>query len=189
MKAEDILSDCNPGIDLSEIESQYIPFIEKLIESKKQKLPSPSFARPAASDTFFTSDLGDYVNNIIQSEGVHVFKPIELLSRIHKTIFLGEGVGYKESSRDMHYIDENGLETFKIESPVRYTPEGLKLSYSESVNKFVKNNPSIVNSDVATSADIIAINRRLIEYNIRCIRCRRSKIKCFKYDWISRKVL
>jgi hypothetical protein len=196
MKEEEILADCNPGIDLSEIESQYLPFIEKLKEYRKSKSNSApvTYTRPYHTDTFFTGDLLAYVSSklldakIKSSKLFEEFKPIELLSHIHKTITTDKNT-YKRISRDLHYKDEDEIKSFKIESYEGYDLQSAELSYIENLRKFLRDNPKVALNEVATSADIIAINRRLIEGDIRCIRCRSNIIKCFKYDWINRKVL
>ena len=207
-KLDRILAGCAAHPDFSKIESQYSEAINEIKEARESKsYPSVSASRPGAFDTFFTSDIGGFISEkfppIPNSSVVYAhFTPFELISRIHKTISTQNTQGIitiTEASRPIHYRVGNRVEeieyrtppkTYDIKNfPVGRIREAIPSDYTAAGEAFRKQHPEVIDNQIATPADMILINRRLLNFDLRCFRCNEREIRCFRYDWITKEIL
>jgi hypothetical protein len=184
---ESLLKNCNPAIDLNKIESQYLDFINRLKLYKEKSIKNKPTIYRSSGETFLNPDVADYIQSRLYNKDFVDLTPLEVLSKIHKTVKYP--IGYREVSRDIHYLEGDEIKSFNIKSALDLNKENIYNSYTSAFNRFIKENSELIDKIVATSADVIALNRRLIEKNIRCVRCNAKTLRCFKYDWINKKVI
>jgi hypothetical protein len=177
---------CPPRREL-DIISQYRPQIEILEKIRNGEDVQPINYRGS-------SDMIQLIESQLRTQDLAVFKPIELLSRMHRTIKTRnkDNELIQEVSVPIHYGPLNNeliVETEPVVNDLE-SQENLKSRYNMAVANVIRNRRKELAKQRTTFEDIIMINRRLINKSLRCIRCNiNGTITCFKFDWLSGKLL
>lgn len=182
---EEIFAVCDPRRDLNIVISQFEPQIKVVKELRAGKNPLKPRYRGA-------SEMVQLIESQLKrGKPIVAFRPIDLLSRVHKTIKEG-GLIYEESN-PIHYGKPRQEEAIVIQTePVQESADayaGLRDTYAAKVQAFIREHAVELAEQRPTFEDMILINRRMIEKNIRCIPCRDRNIRCFRYDWVKKELL
>jgi hypothetical protein len=211
---QDLIELACPPKNLKSVIPQYYTEIRDLERFRKGEIPEPR-RFPDATDlrTYVRTQ-------IEQSErGVFATTPFDLLTRIHYTegrsVPAPKGTEprevteiqqFREVSLPFHTRDlkEHRIATkFRGGETETATPTGefiisgqptsneeLQRDYLRVRRGFEDRRKEVLADQYATYEDLILLNRRLIDMDVRCQRCVNSdRIACFKYDWIERKLL
>jgi hypothetical protein len=94
---------------------------------------------------------------------------------------------YRAGPRDIANPAERGA---FITAGQDTSKEALERDFIRLRSSVQQRRREMLEQQYATYNDMIVINRRLIDLDVRCQRCTGSdRIACFKYDWIERKLL
>lgn len=139
-------------------------------------------------------DMVTLVNVALNRKPIARFSPFELLSRIHETVKSQNEKGDEtcaEVSRPIHYYKDDELDEFVVKTPEYFKcPPNIKKIYNavflpDTAQKRRKE----LQTQTSTFLDTLAINRRLVGSNARCVKAREGPILCFKYNWLEGKLI
>lgn len=184
---DDLFEACPPPRNLDSIISQYAAEIERLSKIRAGE-------DVGRSRYYKTNELADYIQSMLgSSRDIVSFTPIELFSKIHETVYskLPSGEEVKmEVSAPIHYGPLSNVKSFGIQTPpIQKTSILTEDDYRRAVDRTFVTHKEELAKQRFTQSDIITINRRLIERNIRCLPCLDRTAKCFRYDWLTGELL
>jgi hypothetical protein len=177
---------CPPPRSLTAEYSQYVVEIQRLQAIKNGAVLEPIKRRGG-------NDLARYVEFSLLRKDIASFTPFELLTRIHSRGITkdeqGKTLEYEESA-PIHYGPYNNRREIIVRTNPSLRGEiDLNTAYNKAVVDTLRRYAPELKDQKLTTSDVITINRRLIEKNIRCIPCVNHKVTCFKYDWLTRSLL
>jgi hypothetical protein len=202
---EELFTLCPPKRPLGAI-PQFDVELRNLKDSREHAKPYQSLQDAA--------DLRAFLEAQLETTDIVETTPFELLTRIHvsegystereRTEVAGAEVKGKfvttkglfelgrvrEVSKPFHTRDHDTffVATPYVDAPIE--PEQLSRQYLIAVRNARLELEKELAQQSATYTDMITINRRLIDKNIRCFQCRDStKVVCVKYDWLEDKLL
>ncbi|MHB8153388.1 MAG: hypothetical protein ACYDG3_10055 [Bacillati bacterium] len=184
---EELFDVCPPPRPLDIVISQYLPEIERL-----QKIRAGEEAhrmKRRGGDA-----LADYVISALGPQRpVITVTPFELFTKVRNEVVSKDVHGdevVQVISAPIHYGSLSDMHSMRVETePVRTGSENLDQMYQNAVNRALVEHSDELRRQRFTQSDIITINRRLIEKNIRCVPCLNRSATCFRYDWLKGELL
>jgi hypothetical protein len=178
---------CKPPRDLSNVISQYDN--EIALEKARRAGENPETPRQKGGD-----DMATLVEARLKGDKlIASFSPFELISKMHYVIRGKDSAGNKtvqEVSYPLHYGAVGSEKEIRVETPALLLgSENFENQYRNAVETFITANQKVLRQQISTYVDNININRRLISKNLRCIPCTDRTLKCFRFDWVEKKLL
>lgn len=198
--AEDLFRDCTPMRDIEAVISQLFPQVSALERQRNGESVQVPIPRDA-------DDLRTHVKTALATSDVATFTPFELMARIHSTegrtrqleIASVEGpskftkekaVIFREISAPIHKLDGSSFVVATSYIEEQYNPDVLERDYLRAMRDIQEKHPEELADQVLTYDDLIRVNRRLIDLDVRCFRCTNTRdVKCAKFDWVRRELL
>jgi hypothetical protein len=184
---EELFDVCPPPRPLDIVISQYLPEIERLQKIKSGEDIEPSKKRGG-------DDLANYVEATLGSQRPWIkVTPFELFTKIHKEILSKDEHGddvIQIVSAPIHFGSLTNMQSIQVKTtPVRAGSENLDQQYQNAIQRALSEHATDLQRQRFTQSDIITINRRLIEKNIRCVPCLNRSATCFRFDWLKGELL